>query len=240
MLLAAVQGCGGAGERSSPPQKNASVLACYSPPWRRWAPPSQAQCIAGAAALLAVADGRKLSCRAAGIQRGLLQSFSRRPLASWSERSRTHQVRRSVVVAATAWRRRRAQVPWRHDGTVVQHEARERDGRQEQQHLGRPPHLRARAAVTLLVVVVVRSGGAAVFCGGGAAMCACVRKSARLGSARRRTHGLGTSRGRQRHRPCYSASTSSPPRSAAASTRTRERPAQLPRLKWPTLVIVYA
>jgi len=46
---------------------------------------------------------------------------------------------------------------------VVQHEARERDGRQEQQHLGRPPHLRARAAVTLLLLVVVRSGGAAVF-----------------------------------------------------------------------------
>ena len=43
---------------------------------------------------------------------------------------------------------------------MVQHEARERDGRQEQQHLGRPPHLRARAAVTLLLLVVVRSGGA--------------------------------------------------------------------------------
>jgi hypothetical protein len=80
---------------------------------------------------------------------------------------------------------------------VVQHEAQERDGRREQQRLGRPPHLRACTAMTLLG-------------SGGAAMCACVRKSARLGlgSRRRRTHGLGTSRGRR--------STSSPPRFAAA------------------------
>jgi len=94
-------------------------------PWRRWAPPSQAQCIAGAAALLAVADGRKLSCRAAGIQRGLLQSFSRRPLASRSEVTYSpgppQRALRSARRAATAWRRRQAQVPWRHDGAVLQH-----------------------------------------------------------------------------------------------------------------------
>jgi hypothetical protein len=92
-----------------------SVLACYSPVWRRWAPPSQAQCIAGAAALLAVADGRKLSCRAAGIQRGLLQSFSHMPLASRSEVTYSPGPpqcrRRSARRAATARRWHRAQVP---------------------------------------------------------------------------------------------------------------------------------
>jgi hypothetical protein len=39
-------------------EETGAGMACYSQLWRRWAPPSQARCIAGVAALLAVTDGR--------------------------------------------------------------------------------------------------------------------------------------------------------------------------------------